>query len=334
MIPSTLVCEMEVAIYHLKHQHSHASFLGEEITAPNLEVYHNTWTHPSARSRVQWDADHPSNSLTIYTDGSKLDGKVGAAFHVIEDNSSVDFQYRLEDYNSVFQTELSALCQALKWKKLNKPLQHCDIFTDSMSALKALQKHQPRNNLIEEIKAILDGSVSLHWVKAHIGIEGNESADKAAKEATTKTNVDLHLGLPIRSLKTSLKRRILDYWQRTWEDRENTKGRFTYAIFPRVSTSRCSDNSLITQAITNHGRFPSYFSRFNIKDCTCRCGEDVSDDALHYILHCPLVTHLRSRIRPTHTLPQIISDKRMTQELCTIIQFVNVHEEDILQLEV
>ncbi|GBN86950.1 hypothetical protein AVEN_168617-1 [Araneus ventricosus] len=202
-----------------------------------------------------------------------------------------------------------------------------------MSALKALQKHQPRNNLIEEIQAMLDSSVSLHWVKAHIGIEGNESADKAAKEATTRNNVDLHLGLPIRSLKTNLKRRLLDHWQRTWEDRENSKGRFTYAIYPRVSTSRCTDNSHITQALTNHGRFPSYFRRFNIKESTCRCGEDVSDDALHYIYHCPSVTHLRNRISPSHSLPQIISDTRMAQELCRIIHFVNTHQDDILQLE-
>ncbi|GBM17817.1 hypothetical protein AVEN_99688-1 [Araneus ventricosus] len=234
---------------------------------------------------------------------------------------------------SVFQAELSALHQALKWKQVNRPLQHCDIFTDSMSALKALQKHQPRNNVVEEIKAILDESVSLHWVKAHIGIEGNESADKAAKEATSRTNVDLHLDLPIRSLKTSLKRQILDRWQRTWEDRENTKGRFTYKIFPRVSTSRCSDNSLISQAISNHGRFPSYFRRFNIKDGTCRCGEDTSDDILHYALHCPLVAHLRRRISPAFTLLQVITDKRMAKELCSIIQFINDHEEDIIQLE-
>ncbi|GBN66603.1 hypothetical protein AVEN_255596-1 [Araneus ventricosus] len=42
-------------------------------------------------------------------DGSKLDGTVGAAFHVIEGTRTADFQFRLEDRNSVFQAELSAL---------------------------------------------------------------------------------------------------------------------------------------------------------------------------------------------------------------------------------
>ncbi|GBO11482.1 hypothetical protein AVEN_134502-1 [Araneus ventricosus] len=100
-----------------------------------------------------------------------------------------------------------------------------------------------------------------------------------------------------------------------------------------IRITLCTDNSHITQALTNHGRFPSYFRRFNIKECTCRCGEDTSDDALHYIYHCPLVTHLRNRISPSHSLPQIISDIRMAQELGRIINFVNSHQDDILQLD-
>ncbi|GBN36099.1 hypothetical protein AVEN_152055-1 [Araneus ventricosus] len=55
--------------------------------------------------------------FSIFTDRSKIDGRVGAAFHVIEGNNTVDFQYRLEDYNCVYQAELSALQQALRWKQ-------------------------------------------------------------------------------------------------------------------------------------------------------------------------------------------------------------------------
>ncbi|GBO14056.1 Retrovirus-related Pol polyprotein from type-1 retrotransposable element R1 [Araneus ventricosus] len=331
IIPSSLVCEMEVAIFQLKHRQTHVSFLGEELTGLDLEVFHNTWIHPSARKTVQWDKEHPSSSLSIYTDGSKLDGKVGAAFHVKEGTRTVDFQYRLKDHSSVFQAELSALHQALIWKHANRPHHRCDIFTDSMSALKVLQK--PRNNLVEDVKAILDDTVSLHWVKAHVGIEGNEAADKASKEATTKPNIDLHLDLPIRSLKTILKGKLLEHWQKTWEDRENTKGRFTYDIFPRVSTSRCLDNGFITQAVSNHGRFPSYFRRFNIKTCSFRCGEDTADDVLHYAFFCPLVAHLRHRINSSHSLLQVITDRVMAKELCFILQYLNEHEEDIIQLE-
>ncbi|GBN66604.1 hypothetical protein AVEN_255597-1 [Araneus ventricosus] len=202
-----------------------------------------------------------------------------------------------------------------------------------MSTLKVLQKLQPRNNLAEDVRILIDDNVSLHWVKAHIGKVGNESADKAAKEATTKPTIDLHLDLPERSLKTNLKQKILEHWQKSWEDRENTKGRFTFASFPKVSISRCIDNRYITQATTNHGLFPSYFRRFNIKACTCRCGEDTTDDILHYAHHCPTVSHLRNKISSSHSLLHIISNRETSKELTSILQFIHEHEEDIIQLE-
>ncbi|GBM67797.1 hypothetical protein AVEN_216246-1 [Araneus ventricosus] len=81
----------------------------------------------------------------------------------------------------------------------------CHLFTDSMSSLKALQKFNPTNNLIEEIKSLLDGTISLHWVKAHIEVAGNETEDKAAKEASTKQMIDFQLGIPEISFKTSIR---------------------------------------------------------------------------------------------------------------------------------
>ncbi|GBN36100.1 hypothetical protein AVEN_152056-1 [Araneus ventricosus] len=195
-----------------------------------------------------------------------------------------------------------------------------------MSVLKVLQKHQPKNNLVEEVRSLVDESVSLHWVKAHIGIESNEAADKAAKEAATRPSIDIHLDLSERSLKTQFKHRLLGVWQADWEDPDNEKGSHTYELFPRVSKSRCIYNRFLSQAATNHGLCPFYLRLFNIRACTCRCGEDVSDNIQHYLQFCPLLSHLRAHIKPGHSLLHIITNRYTSEELEIYVSFRNTKQ--------
>jgi hypothetical protein len=62
-------------------------------------------------------------------------------------------------------------------------------------------------------------SMHFRWVKAHIGIEGNEQADKLAKEAAEddgKRNI-VYNRIPITTGATELKKERLTKWHRQWE---------------------------------------------------------------------------------------------------------------------
>ncbi|GBO37757.1 hypothetical protein AVEN_33632-1, partial [Araneus ventricosus] len=86
----------------------------EENPPGNPEPFRTTST---VTLHVNWDTNSTSSALSIFTDGSKMNNKVGAAFCVLEPEQVNEFLYRLVNHNSVFQDELTALHQALPVEK-------------------------------------------------------------------------------------------------------------------------------------------------------------------------------------------------------------------------
>ncbi|GBM49872.1 hypothetical protein AVEN_92140-1 [Araneus ventricosus] len=73
--------------------------------------------------------------------------------------------------------------------------------------------------------------IRLGWVKAHIGIKGNEIADTLAKEATTD-GIPASLPFPKSFLKKQLLQLSLSRWQAEWDNGET--GRSVYRIIPKI----------------------------------------------------------------------------------------------------
>ncbi|GBN91932.1 Putative protein in type-1 retrotransposable element R1DM [Araneus ventricosus] len=203
--PIDLVCDLESAWYDIKKNHAYLTLYGTRVEGSKMEVAESALTHPSTWTTVQWDKCITNSDLTIFTDGSKIESQVGAAFCITSETDSQEHLFRLSDHCSVFQAEAVAIQEAIKWRNKHRPQSICHIHTDSLSVLLALQNHKISHHLIHRIRSHLDGNINLHWVKAHIGIEGNEAADRAAKEAATKDMVDVPLGIPQNSIKRQLK---------------------------------------------------------------------------------------------------------------------------------
>ncbi len=117
------------------------------------------------RSRYE---DHEA----LYTDGSKDEERAGAAAYT----NAETYSCRLPDSATVFSAELKALLLALEHVSKSKNNEFI-IFSDSLSAIQALQGCDFRNSLLmlflKEYKELTEDhqkTIILCWIPSHIGI--------------------------------------------------------------------------------------------------------------------------------------------------------------------
>ncbi|GFV29644.1 RNase H domain-containing protein [Trichonephila clavipes] len=114
--------------------------------------------HPSERNAINITqfSDKSTDGFPIicYTDGSKIDGRVGFAFVVFRCSvESEHFQFRIRDECTVFVSELLCLNFAIKWiTEQNSVISEYLICTDSLSSLDSLKCISSSNNIIVEIQ--------------------------------------------------------------------------------------------------------------------------------------------------------------------------------------
>jgi ribonuclease HI len=95
------------------------------------------------------------------------------------------------------------------------------IYTDSRVAIDLLKNHAMHGFLIEKIRnkirqlSIKNRTIHFRWVKAHIGIEGNEAADRLAKEAAQdEENQSIVFDrMPLTSIAIEINKRGFEQWQ-------------------------------------------------------------------------------------------------------------------------
>jgi ribonuclease HI len=223
----------------------------------------------------------------IYTDGSRSQEGVGAAF--LSPGFNYVKKYNLPDV-SIFSAELIAILMALHYIKVkNKDLKWV-ILSDSKSALEALQsdRDSPREDIIRAAIGLLSDlrargtEVILQWIPAHVGIKGNERADKAAKEAARGEGaVSLNIPLSYTDINNRIKHRAWGKWGEAFRDTAAKRA----PLDPTPPTREGVFFPPLPRAVEHViYRLRSRAWRTRHVGVKCSCGEELSPQ--HIIFHC------------------------------------------------
>ena len=179
----------------------------------------------------------------VYTDGSKMNERVGAAAVINRhfqngETTCRQLSKRLPDNSTIFAAEATAISLALNYYQHMGPV-HRDVvvYSDSMSCLQAIEGEDTENPFICHIMNLLwslsdkGTRVRFCWVPSHCGIDGNERVDQLAKE-TLDQDIDPLANVHYTDMKPLVNSYIQKLVQTKWD--VAVHGRDLYLVKPTL----------------------------------------------------------------------------------------------------
>ncbi|KAL3249903.1 hypothetical protein MRX96_055771 [Rhipicephalus microplus] len=165
------------------------------------------------------------------------------------------------------------------------------LYTDCLSLLQATSEYKTTDPRVRDVKALLKEisattKITLYHVPGHSGLFGNELADFLAARAARLGDAR-QAPLTPRAVRSMLRREQLRRWESDW--RQNNADTDLFKWVPHVldAPSWFPPNRTLVTLLTGHGRFHSYFHRFNLlAEPVCSCGA-TCEGTDHYLYDCP-----------------------------------------------
>jgi ribonuclease HI len=259
-----------------------------------------------------------TTTMTIYTDGSGIETKIGAAVYSTTTNEAGHQYLGNETQFNVYTAELTAIHLAINLVWNHVEYRTCRIYIDSQAAIRAIDhpRRQSGQSIIRDILDSIDEIMNEHphlrfeivWIPGHAEIEGNELVDAEAKKAALDPTLSQTYNYKplksarIRHIKTAAKKQ----WQIIWNSNTKTatalrrimKGRQAKtgpALYNEIASRRGA--AIIAQLRTGHCGLNRYLHRFSLRNspyCQCGYGKETVE---HYLLECREYREQRVKLR-------------------------------------
>jgi ribonuclease HI len=304
-----------------------------------LTVYKKELTHPAMyilqyqRLRRETYRGH----IPIFTDGSKYDNRVGAAAVCGETRKTIS----LPNAASIFTAELHALEMAFQIaRNLNEEL--FVIFSDSLSALITLQNKRTPHPLARILQHQIDNlnqegkTVKLCWIPSHVGIDGNESADKLAKAAALLPAE--HIMIFYADWYPIIANKIHTRWKENWQ----REGKFLLKIQTDPGSRKREQLSRRNEVVLNrlrcgHTRLThEYLMNSAVQEPPPGCPLCLRTRLTvhHVIIDCPVLSNARRQYislfaddhHPPRTIKDVLGGSAHIAEVLQFLQKINAYD--------
>ncbi len=198
----------------------------EEAVQEHLRLVENL------QESLEWDLVD-----IYYTDGSKDSKSNAAAICKIGERNRIKYatNWNLGPYMEIMDAELYAVYRALEYLKQQRlEEKQVYIFIDSQAAIKRLQLNSLTGGqeLVFKITqscsylASKNISINFYWVPSHLGIYGNEIADKLAKKGLSRRKIQSSY-TSLSHIERLAREKILEQWKNNWQQNKNKGKHYT-----------------------------------------------------------------------------------------------------------
>jgi ribonuclease HI len=298
----------------------------------------------STKEEAMQTEDLDTADVKIFTDGSAIHGKVGAAAVIYREGNRTNTIWKhlgSDEEHTVHEAECVAILMGLhtikRWK-----YKRVTIYADNQAALQGLTASAPGpgkyilDAIHKEISKAAETNggdrIRLRWIPGHQGVKGNEAADveaKRAAEGETSPGKDLPkiLKKELPTNKAAAKQRFSKEVKEVRAERwkQHTEGRFIAKTAPELpSKKHCAKlgeltrkgASIWTQLKTGHVGLNKHLHRIKVVESPkCARCKIYNESVEHYLLHCKAykrerITMKRSTKGGTKDIGRLLGNQR------------------------